>query len=133
MSGQASIDNNMESITIDKCNREGVTCTCGYRHTASPQRVTSGTLMRIVQLSEDGRVSAVFLERSDDLDPPALGEFVKLSEDGHVSVVCPDDWSTRIRMRLRSLSNSQRTAASRWFCRNDRTNWVLVRTFQSID
>ena len=89
-SGQASIENNRESITIDKCNREGVTGTGGYRHTASPQRVSSVTLMRIVQLSEDGRVSAVLPERSDDLDPPALEEFVELSEDGHVSVVCPE-------------------------------------------
>ena len=72
-SGQESIENNRESIISDKCNREGVTGTDGYRHTASAQRVTSGTLMRIVQLSEDGRVSAVLPERSDDLDPPALG------------------------------------------------------------
>ena len=89
-SDQESIENNRDSITIDKCNREGATGTGGYRHTASPQRVTSGTLMRIVQLSEDGRVSAVLPERSDDLDPPALEEFVELSEDGHVSVVCPE-------------------------------------------
>ena len=46
--------------------------------------------MRIVQLSEDGHVSAVLPERSDDLDPPALEECVELSEDGHVSVVCPE-------------------------------------------
>ena len=83
-SGQASIQNNRDSITIDKCNREGVTVTGtgGYRHTASPQRVTS--------ISEDGRVSAVLPERSDDLDPPELKEFVELSKDGHVSVVCPE-------------------------------------------
>ena len=31
-SGQASIQNNRESITIDQCNREGVTGTGGYRH-----------------------------------------------------------------------------------------------------
>ena len=43
--------------------------------------------MRIVQLSEDSRVSAVLPERSDDLDPPALEEFVEFSEDGRVSVV----------------------------------------------
>ena len=41
--------------------------------------IKNGTLMRIVQLSEDGRVSAVLPERSDDLDPPALEEFVEFS------------------------------------------------------
>ena len=89
-SGHAAIQNNRESITIDKCSREGVTGTGGYRHTAFPQQVTSVTLMRIVQLSEDGRVSAVLPERSDDLDPPAREEVVELSEDGLVSVVCPE-------------------------------------------
>ena len=62
--------------------------------------------MRIVQLSEDGRVSAVLPERSDDLDPPALEEVVEFSR-----------W----------------TAASRWFCRNDHMNWIRVHTFESID
>lgn len=52
--------------------------------------INNGTLMRIVQLSEDGRVSAVLPERSDDLDPPALEEFVEFSEDGRVSVVLPE-------------------------------------------
>ena len=52
--------------------------------------INNETLMRIVQLSEDGRVSAVLPERSDDLDPPALEEFVELSEDGRVSVVLPE-------------------------------------------
>ena len=52
--------------------------------------IKNGTLMRIVQLSEDGRVSAVLPERSDDLDPPALEEFVEFSEDGRVSVVLPE-------------------------------------------
>ena len=46
--------------------------------------------MRIVQLSEDGRVSAVLPERSYDLYPPALEEFVEFSEDGRVSVVLPE-------------------------------------------
>ena len=48
-SGQASIENNREGITCGnhhtassiECKREGVTGTGGYRHTASPQRVTS--------------------------------------------------------------------------------------------
>ena len=52
--------------------------------------INNGTLMRIVQLSEDGRVSAVLPERSDDLDPPALEEFVEFSEDGRVSMVLPE-------------------------------------------
>ena len=52
--------------------------------------INNGTLMRIVQLSEDSRVFAVLPERSDDLDPPALEEFVEFSEDGRVSVVLPE-------------------------------------------
>ena len=105
-SGQASIENNSEGITRGnhhtassiECNREGVPGTGGYRHTDSAQRVTSDQQwnvhevnnMRIVQVSEDGRVSAVLPERSDDLDPPALEEFVEFSEDGRVSVVLPE-------------------------------------------
>ena len=83
-SGQASIENNRESITIDKYNREGVTVTGtgGYCHTASPQRVTS--------ISEDGHVSVVCPERLVDPDSPALEEFVELSEDGRVSVILPE-------------------------------------------
>ena len=86
-SGQASVENNREGITSGnhhtassiECKREGVTGTGGYRHTASRSEslvIKNGTLMTIVQLSEDGRVSAVLPERSDDLDPPALEEFV---------------------------------------------------------
>ena len=82
-SDQTYIENNTECITSGnhhtassiECNREGVTGTGGYRHTASRSEslvIYNGTLMRIVQLSKDGRVSAVLPERSDDLDPPAL-------------------------------------------------------------
>ena len=54
--------------------------------------INNGTLMMIVQLSEDGRISAVLPERSDDLDPPALEEFVEFLEleDGRISVVLPE-------------------------------------------
>ena len=47
-------------------------------------------LEEFVELSEDGRVSVVCPERLVDPDSPALEEFVELSEDGRVSVALPE-------------------------------------------
>ena len=44
-----------------------------------------------------------------------------------------DDGPNRFRDRVTRLSNCRRTAASWWLCRHDRTSWIRVRTFQSID